>query len=974
MSTSPEAPNRLLPPGLFSHRLLAWIWIVPQAILGLLNVRAYLLVSGEMSREQAAAALQIGCAEAALLAFGMGLTLSLRRRRADLSWAGCWPVFLAHLAYLWWTTACVGSSLLPPSVTLWILPPETVIYTQFALIMPALFCAALRLACFDTRRSATAEIKRAVLVVAWIPLLWLLVSRIPGWWRWPAWVGAWVVVPLFVLATVAFFVSLLRLAVILCGWAARRGPRGMSALTALVALAGPLGGLWLNRSVPFPADYQAPAVYLLAVLNGVLLLVPPRFGPRLNAAVWLAQAALFPFTFYFFAVFLPFLPLGLIAVLAAGAGFLVLVPTALFLLHGHRLLAGIREAEAALGPRAARVALALSLAAMPAAYTIGALMDRAALRQAMNHVYSPDFRRDDRFAGRRALVGRGLDRMRDFKEGRRMPVLSGYYNWLVFDGLTLPTPKLIQIERALFGAERQRRTDGPWTRGLFGKPQRSLVFDQRTAQPAALPDTVRATDVRASRSHEAGATRALVAIAMTNSGTRQSEFVGRIELPDGALVSGFWLTIGAERAPGRLVERKTAMWVYQTIRNVSRRDPGVLTYLGPNRLELRVFPVEPAQARTVEVELLTPDCVTNQAVICGQPVDLRDSPAAEPGRPVRLSASPAGDMIGAHRSLPRVTRQPYLHVIVDWSVPSAGERDVAARVEQAAARFPGIRECTVSLAGGSVEDICPAPVPVGEAVQALRTITADRPRDGGFCRDRAVKRALYRSGLMAGDTGALRAPVIVVVQGPGEPVPDEDGVAWSADLAPDFPHYFVFRGDGVRRIDLATGAERDTDCGIDLAPVTLWRVGSAIRAAPASAPVARVPTGSPLTVFDPTREAYVPVAVADGPDRGRAGAKGMAAWSLFLEIRHNPARGRTQWVDAVRQSQDAGVLLPLTAWIVVENSAQWRVMERQQARKLRGAEQLEIRSVPDGSPGLPLVAALFIVLIASTAGRSPAAD
>lgn len=963
MSTPESAPRSLLPPALSHPRLLWWLWIIPQAILAGLNVRGFTLVSGEMNPLQVAHALQIGCAEAALLALGLGLTLGLSRAGRSLSWAWCWPVFVAHVAYLWWTCVIVGDSLLPPSVTLWILPAENVIYTQFALIMPALFYAALRLACFDSRRTAGDDVKWAALVLLWIPLGWLLVTRSGGLWRGPSWVGPWLVFPVLMVSTIAFLVSLLRLSVVACNWAARRSAAGTAILTAAVAIAGPLGGLCLNRTIPFPADYQSLGVYLLAVLNGLVLLLPARFGPRANTAIWLLQAALFPFTFYFFGVFLPFLPLGLLAVLAMGAGFLILVPTALFLLHGHRLIAGLAEAEAALSPRAARVAVALALAAMPVAYTAGALFDRVSLRAAMNHVYTPDFSCDDRRAASPALIGRALDRMHDFKEGRRMPALSGYYNWLVFDGLTLPTPKLLGLERALFGAERKSRGGAPWSSGLLGARRPSLVFDQRTARPAALPDTVSVTDVQARRSNATAVARTSVTITMTNSGPRQSELVGQVELPAGALVTGFWLTIGSERTPGRLVERKAALWVYQTIRDVSRRDPGLLTYVGPNRLELRVFPVEPGQARTVEFELLAPGGVTNPAVICGRTVDLHTSGAPALRDIRRLSSSPAGDTLEVPPgAAPAIVRQPYLHIIVDWSAASPAEADAAAAFERAAARFPGVRECTVSLAGATVQDICPSPIPVPEAVRAVREAAALQPREGGFCRDRAVKRALYRAARMSGDSAALRCPIIVVLQGSGEPVADDDPVIWCSDLSPDFPSYFVFRGDRVRRIDLATGAEGDTDCSVDIAPVTLWRAGSAIRATPAGAPIARVPAAGPLTVYDPSRETYAPVNIADGSAVDVTLAKGLAAWSRFLEIRHNPALGRTQWADAVRESQQSGVLTPLTAWIVVENSAQWRVMERQQARKLRSAEQLEIRSIPDGSPGLPLIAATFIGL------------
>ena len=58
-------------------------------------------------------------------------------------------------------------------------------------------------------------------------------------------------------------------------------------------LLAPLGGLLLNRKIPFPCDFQSPGVYVLTVLNGLVLLLPSSRSPNRAALLWLARSGLF---------------------------------------------------------------------------------------------------------------------------------------------------------------------------------------------------------------------------------------------------------------------------------------------------------------------------------------------------------------------------------------------------------------------------------------------------------------------------------------------------------------------------------------------------------------------------------------------------------------------------------------------------------------------------------------------------------
>ena len=74
-----------------------------------------------------------------------------------------------------------------------------------------------------------------------------------------------------------------------------------------------------------------------------MVTIAPTSNPAGRRLVWFAQCAGLPFTFYFFVVFLPFLPLSVPGLMIWGGGLLVLVPACVLLLHGFRVVAGFRK-------------------------------------------------------------------------------------------------------------------------------------------------------------------------------------------------------------------------------------------------------------------------------------------------------------------------------------------------------------------------------------------------------------------------------------------------------------------------------------------------------------------------------------------------------------------------------------------------------------------------------------------------------
>lgn len=933
MTANPPELRELLPAPWRRPSVLLWVYLLPQLILLLLNLRSYHLVSGEMSPEQRGQAFTLGL-YAVLLLLGVGSLWALTRGREFLlRWSLALPLLLAHIGYLWLVVTWLDT-LIPRTVAFWMLPAERVLYHQFALVMPAVFHAALVLACFPTRVGAGRDLARSALLLFAVPAVWYVVVHVAfRVHRMSVDVPDVVVFLLITLSTLLLTAALLRVLVALWRAIRRAGGHGRLLLLALIGIAGPLGGLWLNARIAFPVDFQSLAVYVLAALNGFVLMLPssgPRSGHRW---VWLAQCAVFPFSLYFFVVFLPFLPLALLAILAMGAGFLMLVPTALFLIHLSVLRDGWQAARA--GGRGWLTAGLLALLVLPGFFGVRAWQDRTALRAALDYLYEPK-QGQTTFPGDVNAVGRSLRNLRDFKAGLQLPFLTEFYSQVVFGGLVLPDARMQDVHRAFFGRDLEAPDESRLTNPLMGGGRRRPTWG-RMRTPDETPRNVVLSNLRSEVLLEEGVERLMVTVQMTNQGPGGSEFVAPITLPAGTWISGFWLDVNGERVPGRLFEKKTALWVYEMIRDQTRRDPGILLYRDPKTVELRVFPFATNETRTVQIEFLYPAGFAEPIQIGPRAVDPMPAPravsmvrVAEPKGPRMWLVAPE-----AFTTQPVTERSTYLHVIVDRS---AGSPELASwwpNLESAAQQF-GVSSCLVSLANFEQENLTPAPTSLGDA--RARLASATLPARGGFCRDRAVKDALRWWRQHQPDA----YPLIVVLSASTNAVAPDADLAYFASAWPGLDGYIAVRPGGAWQVVDWQGRETHMEwprtwVRLDLGGVPHW-----------------IPARHPGSVVLMDEAPATPVALPMEIQHTRY-RQGAQAWFNSHARWANPGAAESDLSALVESSRASGVLVPATSYIVVENSAQWRFLEQSEKKKLSQNSALAFRDAPEPSTWLLLL-------------------
>lgn len=852
-------------------------------------------------------------------------------------------VFLAYVPLLFFVGNSIDA-LFPWSIPRWMLPEDAELYAFRLLCIPlahALFVlVALSLPAGDRGRPL-----RDLLTAAAIPIGVYLFVQVVRPFRGASDFEehAWIVV---MVCLVTGFLFLLIRGVMAMALRVSTTSALTQVMRVLVALVFPLLGLMVNNGdlrLSFSegrgafGDLSHPAFYIIAVLNAAVVLWPSSAQPRIRLIQFLLRATGFSYVLYFFVLFLPLLPLSIVAILAVGLGFLLLAPVLLFTVQAMLLTQDVRFL-AAHRPKAAIAGLfAAALLVLPAAITVRYLHHRTVLHDALHHVYESDPTLPtlplDAEALRTVLrqVDANASRRRGWG-GSSTPFLTPWYNRIVLDNLTLSQARS-DVLRQVF----------------LNEPPNELTNSRRRMPSNAHTRIDRATV--SSRYDEAqGAWRSWIHLAVTNTGTAQEEFITAFNLPDGAWICDHYLMIGADTAQGILAEKKSAQWVYSNI--VSRlQDPSMLRYTGPGRVELRVFPVEAENERRTGFEVLHKEAcdlaLGNDTLRLGDAArDLSWALIPSPGGGVGYIPSPV------KKSLPLVQRAPHFHFIVDGSeAHRAIRQQVVQRLRTYAspARMPDVR-ATLHVA-----DAYGLSLPFGDEALAAYEHHAGH---GGFFTDRIVRKVLADACLYP----KSEAPVIVIV--PSAPASQLsalgiflDDLTDIAECLPEGDRFLVLGDDGAVTVrafsDPAFQLSYD-NADLSMPFVRAW-------------PDAREPKY--YLRDDPGGAIILDALHMDGtqPTTTRDWSQALDQEGRCRALRMRTQIPETSWRSVVRGSFGAQVMLPVTSWMCVENEAQRNALLRKQEEVLQGNPQLDAMNEELNSMSEPgiiwLLPVLLIVLL-----------
>lgn len=971
---TPSAPNQspsqkptpepLLPDLMHRPHLLIWVWLIPQIILLLLNLRDYDLAIGEMTDDQKHLAWIWGAFNLANVVAAASLTAFwVIKHKAVSIWLSV-GLLIAQVGYIWMTTVTLDK-LIPNALEAWILPSTTVIFQQWTWSMPAAFYAALRLAGFRSRIGRGKDIGLSFLCMIGPPVGLYL----GGWlleqvgFRWHREFGMQIMIVLFVGVTICLGFGLLRFLLLLFKGVLRGHAWKLFGFTLIFTLLMPLGGLWLNTEIAFPADYQGNWVYIMTCLNALFLMLPVRRSHSWNLILYLLRCLSFAFTLYFFVVFLPYLPLSLLAIFAAGAGFLILTPSVLFIVHIIKIQETLK-AELPVNRWAACCLGLLAFTIIPGWITLEGLYQRQQLMQGLDYVYAPEIGSNENFQGNPRAIADAVVWLNDYKAGRYLPYLTPYRSWLMFDGLVLPDKKMERIYRAFTG-EVLAKSEGDWDTGFGFFSIRSTNRGAGTIRRGAPPPRdVELTSVNLSTEVKQDIATSIVRIEMTAGDHWQSEFVTHIGLPEGIYVSNFWLHIGDERVPGKLFEKKSALWVYQMIRD-SRRDPGLLFYTKPDELELRVFPFTKNQTRIIEIEFNYPKDYARSLFVGKEEVrlggvdrvaittSLGDSTIASLNRP-------------ALDELPLIQRKPYWHFIVDRSIHGPDAEQLKAAIERLRKTYPDIIDGRVTLANYQSievnENNGPASLDTIKASLASDQLETLLPQDGGFLPNRAIMESFadYAQTDLRKDADFERFPIFVLLTN-AESHPTIEDLEPFSDFTPEAQGVLISRRDNLTAVDWNGEPIQLPESNV-VPPVGMLSAGEVVRPTLYGIWTATFDFEGgqgPLTFLETKGRTFVTLDRITQLPQSDLYSRAMQLNAEAARLDRNPGKRQHALTDQVLLAKESGVLTPFTAYIVVENSAQWKMLKRTEKQKLSGNPELEKMETPE-----PSVWFLAVILLA----------
>ncbi len=649
----------------------------------------------------------------------------------------------------------------------------------------------------------------------------------------------------------------------------------------------------------------------MTIVNAIALCLPST-GPWL-IPVWILRVTMFPFTLYFFILFLPFLPLSIPAMIVVGSGFLILAPTLLFVVHARSLVVEGSAVAAKLGGLRALGLLFAALLILPVGYAGRALLHRHALNQAIQAVYQPDYAvADEGLDTGRALAA--LERLRDMKDGIYAPLLSEIYDTIVFDGMVLPDYKMNEMLRIL-GVNPLKEPPRSRTFEFFGFNRNTRNRRADWSRAREVPRNIVLSHTEVHSVTNGIMVESELVLSMTNRGEGDAEFLSAVNVPDGVAVSGYWLDVEGERVEGRIFDRKTALWVFHMIRDRTRRDPGMIHFVGDDLMELRVFPFSAGQTRTCGLKLLYPRGLAVSVQIGDRTVTCSE------GAGTGLVEAGPGLLVPPGSALPSVSRARYLHILVDVSKEATDFLpDVEAQIRDLLSRAPevqGLRIDLVNHASTPVSDklldAASWPAALKEAMQATRPTS-------GFWPQRAINHAVYQH--QHSKDNLMLAPSIVILSGKPVTWREKD---FLPEHAPDITvdTYDTYRSRGA------------------LAVVVLRRGGQMAWLDPERGGFAVIDDDGPVEAYDPASATWLPVA----PDVHLLPDSRYARWAglrvLENTMASQPAAADPLRTQALEISRENNVLSRHTAFIVVENSAQWKMMERKEKDSLKANQALE---------------------------------
>jgi len=880
-----------------------------------------------------------------ILNFAYALFLTLKKKTVSV-WFGL-IAFICYIPYLY-LYSTHSQEIIPFSVPQWMVSGNIFLYVG-TFLMPTLAYSLFVLVVHFTPENKTHKAWVNFLIAIGIPIAAYVFLQIilPLWKTFDWHFGVHSMVILGITATIVFLFFLIRTVFILATKKAASWQKYQLAWKIPIAVLLPLLGLALNNghladNFGSPGsgvfgDFQNIWFYILAVVNGIMVCLPNLDNKLYRLFLFIGRSITFTYTLYFFLIFLPYLPLSVIAIIAIGTGFLMLTPLLLFVIHTNELSKDFVYMRAVFSKRFIVGVSIVGFLIIPAFITGTYMKDKRVLNETLSYLYSPDYSKQydiDKNSLQKTLnVIKGHKERRfgdDGIFGNGIPYLSGYFNWLVMDNLSLSDSKINAIEKIFFD---------------------NTSFDLRDEN--IQNHNVEITNISSKSNYDKtdNVWRSWVDLEITNQtgSNRFAEYATTIDLPEGCWISDYYLYVGDKKEPGILAEKKSAMWIFSQIRN-ENRDPGILYYLTGNKVAFRVFPFTLNEVRKTGIEF-----------IHKEPIELNiDNNQIELGNKTESNdeniETESITYVTSHQKqkLNLVHRQPYFHFLVDASNDQGGHSsEFINRIEQ-------VIESNKPLSTNAKISFVNSYVNTTSLDNNWKDQYKNQTFEGGFYLDRAIRKTLIN----AYQNKSNSYPVIVVVTAEIQSaVLDKD----FADLKFTFPESDLFyKLDWMGNLKEHSLLEKPSIELPEIARECMF-CETVREYKLADGALAYLPNDNQPSIIL-KKEIFD---INDGEMKEKNWQSALTMQGQWTSQILHPEISDRAWLNLVKCSFVSKVMTPLTSYLVVENEAQKAMLKKKQEQALSGNKSLDLGEDAQrmSEPGLILLTILLGVVLWYTETR-----
>ncbi|MGL1890663.1 MAG: MSEP-CTERM sorting domain-containing protein [Spirochaetaceae bacterium] len=870
----------------------------------------------------------------ALIIYGIsnlvyGVILKIKNREIDVIYTCVTLVISISIIYFYIYNL---DEIIPFNIPQWMVPGERLVYVG-TFLMPTIlfliFILVFKLTSVNKKFNAFISFGISVL----IPVCWyiILTLGLPSMLSLPSRYKDHINVVLLITGIVLFIFFLFRGCYILIQRRSERLRRREIFWRIPLALLLPIGGLLLHLKFPIFGNFNSRWFFIIGCINGILLCLPNLNNKTYRLYLFIGRSITYMFSIYFLIVFIPYLPVSVVAILAYGSGLLMLCPITLFMIHTQTLTHDWNYLKSYFNKKILGVIILSSVLIIPFGLSISILRDKGTLNSTLNYLYSPDYSKEYKI-NRKSLKNTlenitSLQKSRiDFLEfnDNYIPYLSGIYNKMVFNGLTISKSKINEIEQIFFDKDKNYNT-----------PNR---FENESIEITEL-------DVESRYDVDQDVWISTLNIKLTNTTDFfGQEYVTTLDLPNGCWISDYYLYVNGIKEHGLLAEKKSAMWIYNQIRYRERRDPGILYYLSGNKVEFKVFPFAGNEVRETGIEFIHKEPFSLK-------IDYREIMLGDYKDQIKSNhvGNSNNDVIyiseSEKKELDILERKPYYHFIVDTSQNQDINKNSNIQMINSLLKRQHIKNI------GSKISFTNSTVITYDLNNNLEELYDKQTFHGGFYTDRAIKKALYDSYVNLSKT----YPIIIIVT---DNIYNGVLVNNFSDLKityPDSSLFYLLKEDG----ELEThNLESNPLKVVQEQP----KFNNTVYAYPNRLnPVVYLPKQNGGEVILLNKEFKLNRKLI----KDKNWESGLLQQGLWIQHKLYPDKDGKRWQQQIRSSFESKIMSPVTSYLVVENDAQRAMLKRKQERVLNGKESFDIQEEPVqmSEPGFVILALILLTTL-----------